>query len=381
MVPVLVGLYLPLYRPGANRTYSPSDSKEATAVSFCIAIVGILSSPMLAAFSAPDFDHEVRTNITSSSVFAWLGFLVVSLSFNNRIRLQSEGKNGAAACSSVIFSSCFALVIALIFALDGPFASSKLTLDAAFFFGCLSLLVFYSGFFCRDGSILGSIREQLSSRSRGAISGRLIIGAFLVQLLLSLPRVIDRRIASVSGVGSVSALDYAYNIYTAAGMIVGTSAIIVLAQKLATIGSSARYISTSLRIAWFPILCSAFLTAGILLFSSEIIALVYLRGEFEVESAQITEEFLKWLMPSFVPMLANMLLFQALLGCHRLEYIVWPAVFKLLTKALVLFVLFDENSIVAVGVSTAIGEVVFLAAGFFCLSVHSKKMCLDAHVR
>ncbi len=370
---VLVGLYLPKYNPNSDRLYTPTDSRNVTVISLAVAGIGILTSPLLAHFAAPTFSAELKFSILWSSIWSWLGFLLVSLTFHNRIQLQSIGKTKLVASTSLIFSTAF--VVAVIFLLwsNLVFSSSPILLIGAFFFACVVLLVTYSNFRRAGVSIFFLIKAQFSSLPCDIVSNRLIVGAFSVQFLLSVPRLLDRGIASKSGVGGIAALDYAYNVYTAAGMIIGTSAMIVLAQNLSGVFSERKPVAKFIRLARVSVALSIVLAVFTVFFSEELVSTIYLRGEFTSDNASQTNGYLLMLMASFVPMVANMLLFQVLLGYGKLRIIVWPTLLKIFFKTLTLIAMINETPEVAIGVSAAVGEFVFLFVGIYYLNLYTMR--------
>lgn len=370
---VLVGLYLPHYKPNSDRLYTPTDSRNVTVISFAVAGIGILTSPLLALFAAPGLPADLKVSILWSSIWSWLGFLLVSLTFHYRIQLQSAGKTGIAASTSLIFSTAFVVAMIVLLWSNLFSSSSPNLLIGAFFFACVVLLVIYSDFRRAGSSIFFLIKTQFSCLPCDIVSNRLIVGVFFVQFLLSVPRLLDRGIASESGVGGIAALDYAYNVYTAAGMIIGTSAMIVLAQNLAGVFSEREPVAKFIRLAWRPVALSIVLAVVTAFFSEELVSKIYLRGEFTTDNATQTNGYLLMLMASFAPMVANMLLFQVLLGYGKLRFIVWPTLLKIFFKTFALIALINETPEVAIGISATVGELVFLVAGICYLRLYTTR--------
>ena len=360
---VLVGLYLPFYKPNSERVYALGDSRNVTFISLAVAGIGILTSPLLAIFAAPSLAAHFGLEIFWSSIWSWIGFFLVSLSFHYRIQLQSEGKSGMPASASLIFSTSFvaAMLFFLWIKLFTPTSPSVLT--GAFCFSCVALLAFYTRFFQIKSLLFITVKKQLLSSPVCIVSNRIILGAFSVQFLLLIPRLLDRTVASGSGIGGIATLEYAYNIYTAAGMIIGTSAMIVLAQSLSGVFLKRNPVRNFCNLTWLSILISIIIAIFVYAYSRELVLNIYYRGIFTLENVENTNKYLIYLMFSFVPMVANMLLFQVLLACHRLVFIIIPTLIKIFLKVFLLFMLKNEAPEVAIGISTAVCEIGFLVIG------------------
>lgn len=364
---VLVGLYLPLYKPNTEKNYTFVDSRNVTVISFAITVVGVLTSPLLATFAAPSLAAQFDREILWSSIWSWFGFFLVSLSFHYRIQLQSAGKSGMAASASLIFSTAFVAAMLLFLWTKLFIPSSPILLVGAFCVACATLLAFYTRFFRIKSLIDASFNNRLSFNTTGLVSNRIIFGAFFVQFLLLIPRLLDRTVASKIGVGGIAKLEYAYNVYTAAGMIIGTSAMIILAQKLSGISLKNNPVRNFINLSWSSILISAIIAALVFSFSRELVVAIYLHGIFTLDDVYNTDAYLVNLLLSFVPMVVNMLLFQVLLGCRSLMLIVVPTLVKILVKIIFLVILAGASSEFAIGASTAVCEVAFLGVGLLYL--------------
>lgn len=366
---VLVGLYLPLYKPNTDRSYAFSDSRNVTVISLVITGIGVLTSPLVARYAAPSLAVQFDDDIFWASVWSWIGFFLVSLSFHCRIQLQSEGRSGMVASASLIFSVAFVGAMLCLLWLKKYSLSSSAILVISFCFACATLLIFYTGFSRIKDVIAISIKKKLDFNAGSLVSSKVILGAFFVQFLLVIPRLLDRSVASKMGVGGIAKLEYAYNIYTAAGMLIGTSAMIILAQRLSGVSLKRHSVRNFINLTWSTVFVALIISAFVFIFSRELVVAIYLRGFFTMGDVDDTNSYLIYLLFSFVPMVANMLLFQTLLGCRSLMLIIVPTFAKIFIKLILIYVLSEASPGLVIGVSSAACEIAFLVLGLICLKI------------
>jgi peptidoglycan biosynthesis protein MviN/MurJ (putative lipid II flippase) len=250
---------------------------------------------------------------------------------------------------------------------------SNYHLIIAFCTACFTILVFYSNFFKNSLSVLLILKSGFKVQDEEKVSSKLIIGAFLMQFLLLIPRFLDRGIAANEGAGGIATLEYAYNIYTAAGIMIGTSAIIVHAQKMSAIFSGHKPIYTVMKLVLPVTIVSTVVTFLIFNLSSSLVSNIYFRGAFTASDVKATSEYLMYLMLSFTPMVANMIVFQILLGGQKILLIAIPTFVKILTKFLVLHFAKNFPHEIAIGASNAASELAFFVTGVIIVYMHVKK--------
>jgi putative peptidoglycan lipid II flippase len=360
---ILVGLYLPeVIKDKAN---TEKYTGHITKLSFVIVLLGIVLAPFYAGLLAPDFNKEKTNSLVNALIICWVGFFISSFYFHYRIKLQAYGSNQLIAATSLINSLAFILIL---FLLLSSVETLHYKIEIAFSISILIIMFVYvySG---RHILKFSAIVKNILKPSK-SVTITVLLVAMLSHIIGVIPKIIDRAVLSGEATGSISALDYAYNIQTAFYLIVGTSISIIYARKIANEMANNGAQSNKQNI-WQPLYLSAAVSTIIALFvygfSSELVKLVYLRGAFSEESLVLTTDFFKAVIPVIPIVTVNMLIIQIITGTRKVKNIIIPSVFKLLVKAAsILFLIYiykKTNIASAIGISLFLGETTFFILG------------------
>lgn len=185
----------------------------------------------------------------------------------------------------------------------------------------------------------------------------LTIPIFSNQILLDINTFFDKSIASGLGIGIVSSLNYAYKIND---IFVGTFATTLatalypeLSKLLAgnNFDEAARTLKNSIKQISMLLLPFTML---ILLFSDEIVDLLFLRGAFEKESAIITSQCLKCYSLGMIFFAYRQILYRAMLSCRLSNKILKNSFFVVLINISLNFVLSKYIGYIGIALATGI---------------------------
>jgi putative peptidoglycan lipid II flippase len=367
--PIFTGLYLPKVmgcRP-EEKTFL------ITWVSIGISLIGIFLSPVYMKLFAPGYPPQQLADLCFKTSICWLVFLIGSLVFHIRIALLAKEKKVAIASISALNASGFLFAIVVI---NQAINVTESTLYVSFALGTITVVTVLSLFSRNHVLFSGIYRACFSKYDSSPVSVNLIISALLGGVIISLSRVVDRSFASLLEPGMVSSIDYAYNIYIAFGMLVGTSLVIYLSTYIAKHIDDKNVVYLLFQKS-LPLVVMGFsASAVVFIFSEDITRLVYLRGAFTEGDVITTSSFLRYAIFALPLMVFNMVIMQLLLGIGSSKYLIIVAVVKLLVKYASMTIMFDYSIYASVGLSNAMSEVAFLLASLFFIKRYScKSLC------
>jgi putative peptidoglycan lipid II flippase len=361
----MVGVLLPIYLN--NREIDEAVHAKLTDQSqqfqFLIFIVGIITAPLQARLLAPGYSGALIDQLQIAIILCWLFYLIVSQMFPIRLLLQSENKTHLVAATSLILSVAVMAVV-----LPGAYVVqlSVWLLIAAHIAAAAVVLVAYIYFGKRGGVLANGFRiPSFKIYRERAVYGLLAV-SFLMVLITALQRVVDRSFASVMEPGTVASMEYAYNLYTALGLMIGTTAVLMLnkpiAERFHSKPSREDFIWLGKRMLPIFIIC-LILAAFMAGYSQGLIRLIYERGMFNSSDTQVTSSILGYLMLAFPFMILGMVLMQVMYAVNAPLLLLILGATKLLAKFGAIYWLKDSNYAMF-GLSNLLCEVV---VGIFVL--------------
>ena len=359
---VFVGLYLARISPGQHYGNIEESLAYIFRFSLLISLAGAFLAPLYSGLLAPGLSDELRTDMVSALVISWSGYLLASLYSQSRIILQLYENKYLVSATSMLISVFFLVMLFFGQLLDFKAGSSlSFYLVASFFM--VSLLYIW------QSSSLGlSIRKVficgLRSGKHSAVSPFTFTLAIITFFLITvMSRVIDRVFVSEGVVGSIACLDYAYNLYTAFGLMLGTSAVIIYSGRISRLSHTKYGMKSFLLLAAPTLFISVVVALVAYGASEETIRIVYGRGVFNAIYLDLTHGFYQWLLLPLPLMILNMLLIQYLLsGSGMLMLSV--GLLKVASKWIVMLCM-SSDIVMAVGISNFIAELVFYIFAFF----------------
>ncbi|MDD4977079.1 MAG: lipid II flippase MurJ [Gallionella sp.] len=336
---ILVGILMPIYlkRKELDAETFPTITAQTQLFLLIVFIVGIASYSLQADLLAPGYTGELRNKLEVEIALCWLFYLLVTQTFPIRLYLQSVNRTQLVASTSLIIALTTIGVVGLdIYLYHAP--TKWLLIIASLISGAVVLGVYiYQGKKLGLPS-MGLKYHRLTTYKKDPIYLALLLGFLMIFLNMS-QRIIDRAFASTQTSGTVGSLEYAYNIYTALGLLIGTTAVLLLnkgiAQRFHTAPGTAEFKWLVRKI--MPILVISSLIAALAsLYSNELIALIYEHGHFNKADTAITSEIFFYLMWSFPFMVLSMILMQVMFAVDATKILILFALIKLTTKYLVI---------------------------------------------
>ena len=273
--------------------------------------------------------------------------------FPLRLVLQSQDRKFLVSSTSFMFSFFFIVMLVPFHNVSSPYLLSVVSV--------FSIAIVYIAYLLsveknkkEDAYLARSI--EVTSADKAFIR-RVVLGSLVYVILLASPRLIDRAFASALTEGVVANLDYAMNIYTAIGVLIGTSSSIIYARKIA-----AEYDTEVDRIRWlwnlmkWPLLISCSIILLIMPFLHEIVELAYVRGAFTDKDAFQVSQILFWFIWSMPFMVSGILLTQVM-ATSGIFILVGVVCVKILVKAAWIYFFFSNDQLSIFGSSTLIMEI------------------------
>lgn len=343
---ILVGVLMPIYLRKKDSD-SGTFNKIAAQTQFfllMVFVVGIITAVYQAKLLAPGYSGELLSKLEIEIVVCWFFYLIASQTFPIRLYLQSLNRTHLVASTSLILALVTILAVVMGVYLF-PVPTEWLLVVANLLAGLVVL-----GVFIYQGKVVGLPAVKFFPRNLKTYTEDpiyLILMAGFVMIFLNFSqRVMDRSFASLLQSGTVGSLEYAYNIYTAFGLLIGTTAVLLLNRGIAEKFHSNL---TGVELKWLLrkvlplVLISVLLAFVAVYYSNEIIALVYQHGKFQKSDTIITSEIFYYLMMSFPFMVLSMVLMQVMFAVSATNVLLVFAVIKLFAKFVVIEWFFDTG--------------------------------------
>jgi putative peptidoglycan lipid II flippase len=357
---ILSGIYLPNVIGKKPEEYT----FYITIASILVALLGILLSPIYIKYFAIGYKEIDLIYLSIKTSYCWCVFFLGSLIFHIRIILLSNRNSIAVSSISFINAITFLILLTILCALYGV---KELWLYISFGAGMLSIVFVLAVVYHRQICLTSIFKAAISREKKSPVTGRLITVAILSNLIIALPRVVDRSYASTLKSGTISYIDYSYNIYIAFGLLLGTASVIYLSRFIAQNISNQNIIILIFMKSRIVLFFGIIVSLSIYLLPVHFTKILYLRGAFNLSDAISTAGFLKYIILSLPFMVFNMLILQLLLGYGSEIIILFVASLKLIVKILTLNYFFSISVFASIGVSNLISEIVFTLSALYLL--------------
>lgn len=355
----MVGVLLPIYlnRRETDSAIHEKLSDQSQQFQFLVFIVGIITAPLQARLLAPGYSGALIDQLHIAIILCWFFYLIVSQTFPIRLLLQSENKTRLVAATSLVLSLA---VMAIVLPSAYVVQSSGWLLIAAHVVAAAVVLATYIYFGKRAGVLASGFRMPSFKIHRENVVYGLLAASFLMVMITALQRVIDRSFASIMEPGTVASLEYAYNLYTALGLMIGTTAVLMLNKSIAERFHDKPGKDDFIWLArkMLPIFIVCMVLAALMANTShELIRLIYEHGMFSASDTQVTSNILIYLMFAFPFMVLGMVLMQVMYAVNAPILLLLFGATKLLAKFGAIYWLVDSNYAMF-GLSNLICEVI-----------------------
>lgn len=356
---ILVGILMPIYlkRKEHEADTFPIIAAQTRLFLLIVFVLGIATYSLQADLLAPGYTDAVRHELEIQIALCWLFYLLVTQTFPIRLFLQSINRTQLVASTSLIIALTTIVVVAVDVQLHHS-PTQWLLIIASLISGAIVL-----GVYAYQGKKLGiptftQTYARLTIYRKDPIYLSLLLGFLMIFLNMS-QRVIDRAFASLQGAGTVGSLEYAYNIYTALGLLIGTTAVLLLnkgiAQRFHTAPGANEFKWLMGKVVPILALCCGIATLTAI-YSDELIALIYQHGHFKKSDTAITSEIFFYLMWSFPFMVLSMILMQVMFAVDATKILVLFSIGKLLAKFGTINLLSSPTNFGMYGISNTVCE-------------------------
>ena len=355
LAPAFIGAVIPLLvsadRDGQRSAFVASLLRFNFLVIAALTTLGVLTSQWQARWMAPGFDPSLTNELSAQIKITWLFFLGVGGSLGLRAVLNERELFWPGASVSLISGSVLALGCVAYALSGGTDWSAGLLAKLAVLGGVLVFLV-------HAVAGRGELKELVFNNKSLALRALAvsIASVFVYQALNTLPRFIDRAVASGFEQGALASLDYSFNVLTVPGILLATSFVTVFypafAKAVADHAPKGGYIAKFVLV----LLVAALVGLGFFLFTQSLVEMVYGRGAFDQNAVQRTTQFLKWHSLGLPFMVSAIILGNALLGYRRIGLLVAVGVFRVAVKLVAVAMLVPNYGIRGLAVSFVIVE-------------------------
>jgi len=358
---ILIASLLPLYL--ADRNILPNIQSSIKKVFLFVILIAILTIPWQSVLFAPGFTQTEQSALMSNMLISWSIVLIAALIFPMRLILQSNDKKILVSATSLFFSF---FLVSMIILLHKKIPGFELTIASVI--SIIGIYIVYKW----NVDLNTPLSKSLTHTKQHHTITKIIIGSFIYILLLSMPRMIDKAIASQMGDGVVANLDYAMNFYVAFGVLIGTSFTIIYAKKIAH-----EYKANSMHTKWIfqligiPFILASLVSLIIYPYSEDIVSLAYARGAFSISDTMQVTAILHSFLIALPLMVVGMLLSQ-IVAAYSILVLIGLVCFKILSKWIWIELDLSTIELSVFGESTLIMEFSGIIAILFILRSYSR---------
>ena len=367
LAPAFIGAVMPLLvkaemnGPGARAAQLRQIMRANIIGAAIVTLLCLATSVWQARLLAPGFTAQEQHYLAQQIAIGWFFFLVMSLSFGIRTAINLDGVLWPGAATS--------LTVAAVVAAGCLFG---LTLHEPGFWTSTNLLALtIAGAGCVLALHLAAARRAIAElvRGRSAADDAMTIGLRAVMLAIfvvalckvsnAAPRFVDRVFATEFPQGTLAALEYSYGILNVPGILLATSLIMIAYP------SFVRAIeSRTLNVRWrnycgatVAVTVVAVLIAAVLfIWAPSLIALAYGGGAFDETAVATTALILKWQSAGLGPMVAVLILGQALLAYRAYGMLLAIGAMKVAVKIVAIRWLSDTYGLAGLAASFSVTE-------------------------
>lgn len=302
-------------------------------VGIVLGLVGAVSAPWQAALMAPGYSPDARSELVPVIAALWIFFALISATFGPRAFLGARGVVWPMASSSLVLSGTMAIGIVGLLALPAD-ARTALALSSIAI-GAAAILILVHFVALPRKLVRDAVRPPFRIAARSYLSfGVTTLVVLSGHLLNAVPRLVDRAAATGFESGAVAAMDFSFAILTVPGVVFGTAiATVSLPRFLAGIRRNDRAVLRKLGVLALASTALATLVGVLLSMSAgPIVELLFARGAFDARAIVLTAGILKWHGLALGPMIAAIILSQALLSIGYLRIFLLVAASRVAAK-------------------------------------------------
>lgn len=336
------------------------------ALAATLSVAGLLTVPLQVELMAPGYGPGRQAELAPVFVALWGFFALTACSFAPRALLTVRGVVWPMASANLVLGATMALGVALLSTLPAAMhTSASLTLIAIV---AASLLLLVHAAALPTGLLVRSITA--GSRAGGpsiAAAGMATFAAFAGHLLSASPRLIDRAVATELTSGTVAALEYSFSVITVPGIAFGTVFVIAALPRLARAVRDGDHLALVPLARWAGISVALAAAFGLALMIDPdfFVRFLFARGAFDDESVWLTGRIIWWHALALGPMVAAIVLSQALLSVGLVRLFLLGALLRPVSKWLAVEALVPAYGVDGLAASFVVPEMlVTLLFGF-----------------
>jgi putative peptidoglycan lipid II flippase len=359
---ILIASLLPLYL--SNRNILPQIQSSIKKVFIVITVLAIITLPWQAVIFAPGFTEDEQSLLLYNMLISWSIVLIAAFIFPMRLLLQSNDKKVLVSATSLLFSL---FLVSMIILLHKKLPGFELSVASV-----VSVVGIY--FVYRwDSDKKQLISPDIHMIEEQQTINKIIIGSFIYILLLTMPRMIDKALASQMSDGVIANLDYAMNFYVAFGVLIGTSFTIIYAKKIAN-----EYRGKSMNLKWMfqllgiPFILASLISLSIYPYTELIVSLAYNRGAFSASNTIEVATILNSFLIALPLMVVGMMLSQ-IVAAYSIFVLISVILIKISTKWLWIKLKLSTTKLAVFGESTLVMELLGIVVIMFILIFYSRR--------
>ncbi len=330
----------------------------SAAAGIALGLVGAVTAPWQAAIMAPGYAPDARSDLVPVIAALWLFFALIAATFGPRAFLGVRGVIWPTAASSLVLSGAMAGGIMVLLALPAStrtaISLSKIAILAAVVLVAIHLIPL------PRRVLREAARSPLDVKAKSYLAyGLTTLLVLAGHLLSAVPRLIDRSAATEFKPGAVAAMDFSFAILTVPGIVFGTAvATVALPRFLAALRRDDRpAIRRLARVAVVSTILAAVTGALLSVGSRPIVELLFARGAFDSGAVDLTTRLLEWHGIALGPMVATVLLSQALLSIGYVKSFLIGSALRVVTKLVAVQVMTQNSGLDGLAASFLVPEV------------------------
>lgn len=348
---ILIGSLLPVFLK-KEENYLSVIRKHTLLFHLFILSLALISVKIQAKVFAPGFNDKELLLLEQNLYICWVLIIFSGLIFSYRLHLQSQDKKILVSSISLLFSLFFLILLSIL--------STTATNHNLAVISLISVFFVYLTFRFSIKNTEQIFKKTTSKKDDSLYITKILFGTLIYVTFLALPRLIDRAFASEMEIGVVANLDYAMNIYTALGIILGTSFSIIHAKKIA-----AEHSIREARKLWIvrllapPFLLTLIIASILYPFLKEIVNLTYVRGAFSIGQGMQVATILEWFVIA-LPFMVTGILLNQITAAYSILTMLMVICIKAGIKFLYISYTIDTYALLSFGQSTLLSESVGL---------------------
>lgn len=379
LAPLFVAALLPTMSEMARRGHEATGLRPAILVALLlsagIGLSGVFTTDLQARIIAPGLDPESRGALADLMMLIWAFFFLVAITFGPRAYLSTIGTTWPMASSNLVLSGTMALIL-LGLQVMGYTAFTARTIAFAALAAAITLLIVHA--FALPASAMHALRSlaiRPNLRRELVLPALAIVSASVGHVVGSLPRFVDRALATHLPQGTVASLEYSFAIITVPGVLIGT-AFNIAVLPLLTSNLKSRNPGQSRRLFQLASLTTlaAFCVGPLVSFWAEdVVRLAFQRGSFSVSDTLDTTTFLYWHGFAIGPLVSSLIFSQILIANGFVRVFLAISALRLLIKLLTASPLTEHFGLEGLAASFIAPELASFLAGLAALVILHRK--------